>query len=296
MIIGGRETGYVKSTNVEVIDMANEKHCPNQSSLPTLRYGMHAFILGSKLLILGGIGNYQDITSYNYENHLWESIGSIAADRSDYSVARIQDSWILILGGYFGSGITNTTLVFNANGSIIPGPDLPEPNEGFCACGLDDNHIFITGGVDLSSQTLRTTYVLDWSTQQWTNLDPMVLTRHYVECGTFLGTNQELNILVVGGLDSRVIVDPNTEIFNWPQRTWRAGPDFVYPEIFLNRMTSFDGKLFVFGGFDDVSSTFLSSIHTFIPGNESWVRFPLDMKIARRDFAIVKIPEGIVDC
>ncbi|TRY78258.1 hypothetical protein TCAL_15373 [Tigriopus californicus] len=296
MIIGGRATGFSPSADVEVIDMANEKHCPIQPSLPTVRFGMSSFVLGSKLLTIGGIGNEVDITSYNYENRSWESIGTVGAEWSDYSIAQIQDSWILLMGGYYGVDATGTTIILNANGSMIPGPDLPEANDGFCACGLDDNHIFIAGGKDLDGSHSRTSYVLDWASQQWTNLDPMALPRYYVECGTFLSTNQELSVLVVGGLRNNMSIGPHTEIFNWPQRTWRDGPDFAYPNIFLSRMTNFDGKLFVFGGYDDTSATFLSSIYKFIPKKESWVIFPLELNIARRDFGIMKIPEGIIDC
>ncbi|TRY78664.1 hypothetical protein TCAL_14417 [Tigriopus californicus] len=251
---------------------------------------------GSKLLVIGGSGNELDITSYNYEAHTWESIGTLAAEWADYSLGRIRDSWILLMGGDYDGDKTEMTLILNANGSLDPGPDLPMAAKGFCACGLDDNHIFIAGGKDSGGTELQTTYVLDWTTQQWASLDPMALPRYYVECGTFLSTNQELSILVVGGLQNQVVINPHTEIFNWPQQTWRAGPDFAFPKTFLSRMNKFDGKLFVFGGYQPTSQVFLSDIYMFIPKNESWVRFPLDLNIERRDFGIMMIPDGIVSC
>ncbi|XP_059096093.1 uncharacterized protein LOC131890703 [Tigriopus californicus] len=296
MIIGGKTSGYGGTSNIEVIDLVNAKHCTSPTPLLPERYAMPSFVLGSKLLVIGGSGNELDITSYNYEAHTWESIGTLAAEWADYSLGRIRDSWILLMGGDYDGDKTEMTLILNANGSLDPGPDLPMAAKGFCACGLDDNHIFIAGGKDSGGTELQTTYVLDWTTQQWASLDPMALPRYYVECGTFLSTNQELSILVVGGLQNQVVINPHTEIFNWPQQTWRAGPDFAFPKTFLSRMNKFDGKLFVFGGYQPTSQVFLSDIYMFIPKNESWVRFPLDLNIERRDFGIMMIPDGIVSC
>lgn len=297
MLVGGRGVGFAGTSNVEVIDLANGKHCDSPTPLPTTRYGMHSFVLGSKLLTIGGVsGDESDITSYNYDDHLWESIGTLDAPWADYSLGRIQDPWILLMGGHYASVKTEMTMILNANGSMVRGPNLPMAAAGFCACGLDDNHIFVAGGQNAGGTILRTTYVLDWKTQEWTTLDSMVLPRYYAECGTFLSSNQELSILVMGGIRQEHTPYPNTEIYSWSQQSWRVGPDFAVPKIFLSRLSSFDGKLFAFGGYNDDDYTFLSSIYTFLPSNESWVRFPLDMNVARRDFGIMMIPDEIADC
>ena len=97
----------------------------------------------------GGTGNVYRSECYRLKNSVWESFGQLQTARRGHAASTIGDS-IWFTGGnklhIIGEGASElaTTEILRNDGTMIPGPDLPEARDGHCQVTFG-NTILIIG-------------------------------------------------------------------------------------------------------------------------------------------------------
>ena len=107
------------------------------------------------------------------------------------------------------------------NGEFRPGPALPIPLEQFCGTKVDSNRLFVAGGFRLGRKYRQEAFLLDWTTQEWTQLPDMTVGRFDHACGFARNPDR---IVVVGGFTEDVEQRVTSEILDLTSLTWSAGP------------------------------------------------------------------------
>lgn len=283
MVLGGYITNGGAINEIEVLNMKTLQQCSHPFQLPERRFGAAAFLLNGRLNYALGQGYTKptDTLQFDLRSRTWRTF-----DLETYPVvysasAQIRDAWVLLISGHNVSAIT----IVHANGTTVPGPPLPHGISRHCAIGVDEDHIFVAGGVKDGIGRTKDTFVLKWSEQVWVPQDPLTLFHRSVTCETFLDGDNRLNILVG---------ERYFEIFTWSTRKWRHGPDML-EDYMWGKLVRFDGKLYLFGGKDSLDER-NAKIHVFDPIFETWTRVPLNLKTGRTSFGLLKIPPGLVDC
>ncbi|XP_059097394.1 uncharacterized protein LOC131891763 isoform X1 [Tigriopus californicus] len=285
MILGGYTTDGGAINDIEVLNLKTMKHCSNPFQLPEGRYGGATYILDRHLNYALGAdndGERTDTFQLDFRYGTWKTTNLLTPPMV-YSIStQIDPSRVLLVGG---QNVSRTTIV-HSNGSVFSGPPLPHDVFRHCVLGVDEQHIFVAGGVKTGIGRTKDTLVLNWSDQVWVAQDPMVHFHRSVTCDTFLDVSNRLSILV--GQSS-------FEIFTWSTRKWRAGPDMLGDYNWGN-MVRFDGILYFMGGKESSENTRSRKIFSFDPKHETWSRVPLDLQTGRTSFGIAKIPPGVVNC
>eukprot|EP00094_Tigriopus_californicus_P008214 TCALIF_07910-PA protein Name:"Protein of unknown function" AED:0.15 eAED:0.15 QI:0/0.33/0/0.5/0.66/0.5/4/0/344 len=227
IIIGGKEDTVTnfKST-IEVIDLEDAKVCPSLPSLSQPIFYSGAEILGDKFLSIGGSNDFSiqsaEIQAYDplYKN--WTNFGTLPNPNSHFPTVKLEDHWILTLGGWEADAPSANTYQIFLNGSVSRGPDLPHTGYGIGATAIGKNYVFMVGAF---TDNLRNAYILNWEQQTFEEQSPLTLNRRYAQCQPYRDKNNVLKILVVGGT---TLSDPSgptpADIFVWESKTWLPGP------------------------------------------------------------------------
>lgn len=298
IIIGGKENTTInfKST-IEVIDLEAAKACPSLPALSQAMFYMGSEILGDKILTLGGaIGlstQVPEIRAYDPLLKTWSNFGVLPNTHSHFPTVKLEDHWILILGGWEAGEASANTYQLYMNGSLFNGPKLPYPGYGIAATAIGNNYVFLVGAFD---GHMKDVYILDWKQQTFEEQIPVVLNRRYAQCQPYRDKRNQLKILVVGGTTLSDPLGPTpSDIFVWDSKTWLPGPS-LEENFYHSRLVSYNGNLFLVGGSLGLSYDFFPIIHKFHGKNESWTIFPLNLTVPLREFAVVLAPRETIVC
>ncbi len=130
----------------------------------------------------------------------------------------------------------------------------------------------------------QTAYLLDWSMQEWTQLDGMT-TDTSDSCGCGLINNEQFGKEVV-------VADLGTsEIFNFDSLTWRDGPDLPYGYGYASVQLT-DTFLLVGGLEEDYSN----KIYIFDEDNYEFTLKSQTLWQPRAWSGAVVVPDELVNC
>ncbi|XP_059096839.1 kelch domain-containing protein 8A-like [Tigriopus californicus] len=285
MVLGGFIDNLGATKDVEVLNMKTMRQCPQTPFLPQGRYGGASYLLKGQLNYALGRSNdhnFSDTLQFDQSSQTWNKVNLTPLISLYTALVQISPSWIILIGGQESSAST----IIHADGSIIPGPNLPFQMMRHCAVGLNEEHIFIAGGFKNGISPSRETFELKWSEQIWVPQSPMTSAQSSVTCDTFLDKDNRLSILV--GQES-------FEIFIWTTRTWRPGPDMLL-DCTWSQLIRFDGMLYLFGGKRVDNSIRKTNIYSFDATLEKWNKIALELKTGRTSFGLLRIPSGLVEC
>ncbi|TRY81075.1 hypothetical protein TCAL_16736 [Tigriopus californicus] len=159
------------------------------------RYGGASYLLKGQLNYALGRSNdhnFSDTLQFDQSSQTWNKVNLTPLISLYTALVQISPSWIILIGGQESSAST----IIHADGSIIPGPNLPFQMMRHCAVGLNEEHIFIAGGFKNGISPSRETFELKWSEQIWVPQSPMTSAQSSVTCDTFLDKDNRLSILV----------------------------------------------------------------------------------------------------
>ncbi|XP_059082464.1 uncharacterized protein LOC131879990 isoform X2 [Tigriopus californicus] len=298
MVVGGHDMirgNVIAKTEVALLDLKNQKYCPDPPQLPSPIFGAPSLLVGNKLWLLGGFHGSNsvklEITEFDFKTLTWGSVGEFPERRTDFASAQIRDSWVIVMGGWKGSDFaSNHTMVIYANGTQKDGPPLPAGSYGPCGGGLDEDHIILVGGI--FGRSGKETHVLNWPSQQWERKADTSLETYNAACERFTNKHNQISFMVVASTFDKPF------IYTWATDTWHFGEAFA-TSLYKSVLFNFDGNLYTSGGGGSLSNwnqDVLTDIFAFNPENETWSQYPLDLKIPRRAHSILKIPAGIFDC
>ncbi len=212
---------------------------------------------------------------YNDYNDEWESSPNMTEDRENPKSSLIKDGDLWLISG--GSGGGNLTEVWNGE-EFVRGPTMPEYMYGHCQLTINSSHIFFADCED------RLTYLLDWDTQKWTQLESMKEFRdNYCGCGLIYNDIMGQEVVVAGYGTS--------EIFNLNDMSWRDGPELPYGRGYASAQLA--NTFALVGGYEE---DYLDKIYLFHQDNYEFVTKTQRLEHPRRYAGSVAVPDAMVNC
>jgi len=214
IVIGGGDHDGIVHQSVEVINLANdEKSCPSVPDYPTPIREVTAAYYQGKVVACGGY-NGEEFTPKCYELssdlNEWLPMQSLPDTRffgQTLKSSVIDDTWVLSGGDEFSTG------VFAYDGIFSPLPSLPEGFSDHCQLTVNEKFIFFSG-----SAHKRDTFLLNWETQEYIQLDKIPEEVNYPACGILNNPFEGLEFLVATGADAF--------IFSLKDLSWREARVF----------------------------------------------------------------------
>ena len=154
--------------------------------------------------------------------------------------------------------------------------------------------MFLAGGSrDFDAQlNSNDAYILDWTSNEWTRLPGMNVSRSSHSCGL---TARGHKVVVVGGNMGQGGED-FTEIFDLETMTWTQGPPSPHPTLdYASTVPHGDTFLLVGGflGWDDGTS---SSIYEFDWRTDAWVIREEKLEMAKEGHVALGVYPGDMAC
>ncbi len=273
MVIGGFNDGDLRS--VEVIDLENpSSSCNAISDYPIADKGMAVGLINNIIKSCGSEFDTDSCYDYNPSTNTWSTGIDMLSARQNPRASLIDNVWLVSGDSY------ETTTEFWTGSNFEYGPDLPTLMFLHCQLTINSTHVFF------AEDNNKPAYLLDWTTQSWTELPNMNEDRDWPSCG--LINNPE------NGLEVVIVEDGTTEIFNLNDLTWRSGPS----------VTEFDegsyaqiGDTFVVVGGQDYYGDALDTIYKFDHLNYEWILLDQRLQTPRESYpGVVAVPDEFVTC
>lgn len=283
--------GTGSSTDFEIVNLANPnaiclqpKDYPHQTSWAVVG------TLSGKPLICGGFNPPDKV---GVTCHIYYQGGD-----SWYEGGWLNRIWTaginltprtFFMGGGSLSRIFNETFFIEDSG-VAQGPDLPEPRMAHCFVRINDHQIFVVGGND-GSLPVKTVYIYDFSTDEWTPQPQLKQVRSWAFCGSVTDSDSGTvtEIVVAGGTYQTRPLD-TSEIFDLSTRSWRPGPKLATP-IFSGASVDIDQSFILVGGSDGLNAR--DEIQTYDPKSEEFVVLAAKLRKPRQDHVAIIIDDSL---
>jgi N-acetylneuraminic acid mutarotase len=275
-------------TPTEVYDPTTNKW-RKLASMPTARFGFQTVVVDDKMYVIGGknLDNMQFVSSaevYDSSTNKWTTLATMPValwDANNFK-AEVVDGKIYVVGNIPDGTCTSITEVYDpsTNTWAVLTP-MTTPRSGFqtevidgkiYAIGGYSGRLIIGPGCDSSIDSISSAEVYDPSTDKWTTLASMSITRCWFQTEVING-----EIYAIGGhnvkvgdsegksLSSTEVYDPSTD--KW---TTLASMSTVR-RAFQTEVV--DDKIYAFGGFDtynlDLDNELLS-VEVYDPSTNKW--------------------------
>ncbi len=222
--------------------------------------------------------NVDNCFDYDKYTNEWISRPDMLHRRGEHRSSNIEGVWLI--SGDNSDTVGRTTEMWQGS-EFVQGPDMPQDMYGHCQVTINSTHIFF---VDIIHQT---TFMLEWSTEEWTQLDDM---RGYRDhgCGCGLIRNEENGEeIVVAGYGS-------SEIFNLVTMKWRDGPDLHYAHGYAS--AQLEDTFLMVGGHDNYLGVYFNTILMFDQENYEFVELEQRVQYRRSYAAAIAVPDDVVNC
>lgn len=274
IVIGGYyDHGDISS--VELVDLEDPSNSCYLADYPLKDGEMAVGLVSGLVKSCGGSQDYTD-ACYDYDpaTNSWTESTSMLSTRYTPRESTIDGIWLV-------SDDSPSTEMWTGNG-FEQGPSLPQDLSLYHHCQLTVNSTHVFFG---DTHFLGPNYLLDWSSQTWTQLPPMTMSRDYPSCGMI--NNPE------NGLEAVIVEDGASEIFNFNDLTWRAGPDGPY--IYDAGYAQLPETFVVVGGYD--LSQALDTIYQFDNVNYDWIQKDQRLQTPRDNYpGVVAVPGDFISC
>jgi len=175
------------------------------------------------------------------------------------------------------------------------GPELPVPTWGHCIVQLNESSAMLIGGRPLG----KSTYIIDFATEKWTEGPPMDYDRYLHQCATFKSMNhgdREV-IVAVGGYSTELGMLDTVEIFDVMDGEWLEVTSLPksLAEFSLVTNPTGDGVLAI-GGIN--GSDRQSAIYELFCNRFRCMWYELDQKLEypRMNHVAMLIPDDLATC
>ena len=122
-------------------------------------YGASGGVVGGVPMICGGYGkasgesrswSHKECYAYDKSSQAWKLRANLKRKRRLHSSV-VMNGALWVLGGFNdNNGNLDTTEYIHANGTVVPGPNLPTERFGHCSATLHDGRVMIIGGYSSS--------------------------------------------------------------------------------------------------------------------------------------------------
>ncbi len=274
MVIGGYDGNYLDV--VEVVDLEDpNKTCELVTNYPIATAYVTVALVDGITKACGGELSAIDCYDYDPSSDTWDSSPQLTFGKNWARSSIIDGTWLV--SGDFTIPNGNMTEMWTGTDFVL-GPNLPEAMSGHCQVAINATHVFFADCED------QTTYLLDWSLQEWTQLDNMGMDRDNV-CGCGLIRNEQMGKEIV------VAAYGTSEIFSFDTMIWRDGPQLPFGYAYASVQLT-DTFLLVGGYEEDVSN----KIYIFDEDDYEFTLKSQTLWHPRGYSGSLVVPDEIVNC
>lgn len=244
------------------------------AELPTPRTEVSAAVIGSRVVVIGGLGADGEASSavdaYDPAADSWTSLPDLP-EALHHAPMVAAGSSLWVLGGYLDDGrATNAVWRLPEGGEAwVEGPSLPVAR-GAAATAVVDGEIHLVGGATAFLRGAQLTArhdALDPNGGEWRRLPDLPEPRDHLAAAG-VGTD----LYVLGG--RRLSLDSNTarvDVFDVEAEEWSRAPDMPTPRGGFGA-ASWRGSIVTVGG-EEPEGT-IAPVEFFDPDEGAWGSFP----------------------
>ncbi len=274
LIVGGFDGNSLE--RVEIHDLENASATLNDiPPYPTKNYGMAVGVFQDVVKACGGAANPNTCYDYHPERKIWSESTPMLFGRYHHAASFIEKLWLL--SGSSGSTGGHTSTEKWDGSAFAEGTSLQRGMHGHCQLTVNDTHILFVMADGQSN------YLLNWTSQEWTELDPMMYLLNNPSCGLINNTRNGVEAVVAGfGI---------SQIFNFVSMIWRIGPNAPY--FFGAGYTQLSDTFIVVGG-RNLTLHFLDTMYKFDNENYEWISLDHKLQVPSSSLSVVTIPNDFV--
>ena len=178
----------------------------------------------------------------------------------------------------FGNVLDSTEIYDPITNSWSTGPNIPHSMYCHCLVYIGSNDALLIGGAKYpdTTTTYATVYKINPSGLVETKM-AMSEPRALSACEKITLSSGNEVVIVAGGVSSAVIwhipEKKSTFFYSISSNSWTEGPELVLAAQGL-KSTVLDGKMRVFGGVKDVSTSRVTSVYELSADGTSWQEIP----------------------
>jgi N-acetylneuraminic acid mutarotase len=271
-------------------------------SLATAQNGQSVLLPSGKVLIVGGYGNEQILSSchlYDPNTGTWSDTDSMQEARDEFSLVLLANGRVLAIGGMGTAGTLNTCELYDPKTELwTPAASLTDARAFAGATRLADGKVLVVGGSydagNNNSISLSSAELYDPDLKSWSKTKSSLKTARHAPAVSLLKNGK---VLVAGGnggspswlfLSSCELYDPETGLFS-DTGSFKDARAYAAGVVLAN------GKVLLVGGWGNSTpgNTALSSCQDYDPGTGTWGDTG-SLKTARQEQPVVLLASGKV--
>ena len=221
--------------------------------------------------------------------HFQQNLTKMSTARKWSSSAVLDDDTLWITGGHDDSAFLLTTEFVRADGSSVPGPDLPDEFGRHCVTRVNETHVMLTGGYNIDGATVLVD-VRDFSMVYGPSMSHH---RYQHACGTFQHEGKPM-IIAVGGYEFLAV--QTSEILDLELGRWVRGPSLPSNHgcTHATIVPTPDQKgVILLGCYQDHNPIYELK---FIDGHFDWQIWDRQLETPRDDTVAMLMPDQFINC
>ncbi|HJR08349.1 MAG TPA: kelch repeat-containing protein [Pyrinomonadaceae bacterium] len=246
--------GQQGNTNfVEIYDPATNSW---SAGVPTnlARYSLAAVALGGKIYAIGGqafdsnfnVVGLNVVEVFDPATNQWGTAHPLNTGRYQHAAA-VLDGKIYAIGGFIGSGVTNSVEVFDPLTNQWSAVAPLNTARRYHAAAVAGGKLYAIGGTDVNLVNLKTVEVYDPVANAWTFAPPMSTARVILAAATL-----DNKIYAMSGFDRTDVQSPGTyydtvEVFDPATNQWSSAPSLSAARVEM-AAAALGNNLYALGG------------------------------------------------
>lgn len=223
-------------------------------------------------LLLEVVPNDPQAQSFN--NYSWKMSAPLNTKRALHTAEILSSGRVLIIGGFDGQTILNSTEVFDSNSNEwIPGPSMAKARYAHSSVKLLTGDVLIIGGYNTDDLALN---VVEKFPSYYEIVNIFNGQSAYTTTVASMATNRiwpgsillnDGRVLVTGGYNAGGVLS-SCEIYNPTNNLWASVDPMVVQRAFHSIVKLPDGRILVAGGYN--GTTTVNSVEIFDPQTGGW--------------------------
>ncbi len=294
--------GYSNSDTCEVINLASSAStCQNPPNFPATVYkAIGGLGFKQNPILCGGYQNdARSNKCHSLKNNEWVSSANMNSVRIEAAALQLQDSQLLVTGGYDGSvSNLNSAEMLTEEGWESNIPSLPVIVLAHCMVTVNSTTVMVIGGYQNAQDYSGKTFYFTFGEESWTEGPELKNKRGFHSCGKIRRNkeSQEMSIIVAGGYDGSSYLS-SVEILDEGSNEWQTGPELPLGIDESQMVEDQNGGVVLIGGYSP-SVVNLDTLYQLPHGGQDavWTKMEQKMKTGRYRHTAFFIPDNIVDC
>lgn len=242
---------------------------------------------------VGNFGtNLPDVEAYSTATRSWSTMSRMPIGLTHPAAASDGSGRIYVAGGVTGvypdNVISDALQIYDeGTNTWFMGTTMPTARYSAGAAFGSDGRMYVIGGnAGTDPVSVRTNEAFDPRTQSWQQAAPMPTGRRGL-----VAVARDGLIYAIGGWDNGTTLDV-VEIYDPATNSWTSGAPIPSRRAWAAGCLGQDGRIYVSGGFDHVTSRFIGTVEAFDPRTNSWETQSGSLSIARANHGMATGADG----